>query len=114
MLPVDRWIVYYGDGSTFSSADGSWAEAPPFGVFAIVYYRVGPKGVSRLVQMEQHDRSVFRWPDSLPPPDGAVEILGPEATGVPCKYGLWIANGEYFALFDRVHGEIMPGEELEG
>ena len=62
MLKVDRWVVYYGDGSTFTSEQGTWAEAPPFGVFAIVYYDV--RGY-KLVQMEQCDDSQYRWPDDV-------------------------------------------------
>lgn len=106
MLPVDRWAITYGDGSTFTSEQGSWAEAPPFGVFAVVYYDTA--GV-RHVQMEQYDHSEYRWPESLPAPEGAVEVHGVEAAGGPVKFGLWVANGEYFTLFDTVYGrEVTP------
>lgn len=30
-----QWIIYYGDGSTFSNLDGEPEQAPPFGVQAI-------------------------------------------------------------------------------
>ena len=42
MLAIKAWRIFYSDGSTFSSKDGKWAEAPPFGVECIVYYHVPP------------------------------------------------------------------------
>ena len=38
MLTVDKWTVFYADESTFTSEQGSWAEAPAFGVNCVVYY----------------------------------------------------------------------------
>jgi len=34
VLPVERWVIFYADESTFTSEQGPWAEAPPFGVQA--------------------------------------------------------------------------------
>lgn len=31
-----NWRIYYADGTTFSSADGSWDDAPARGVIAVV------------------------------------------------------------------------------
>ena len=105
MIPVKCWTIFYGDGSTFSSTDGTWAEAPAFGVFAVVYYRVDG---TRHIQMEQRDNSRYVWPDSLPKPTGAIEVEADEVTGQTVKYGLWVDNDTYFALFDAVHGEVTP------
>lgn len=102
MIPVDRWSITYADGSTFTSDDGTWSEAPPFAVFAVVYYHVDGR---RTVQMEQHDRSIYRY---LPDVDGAVEMHGQCAGGSDVKFGLWVSNGDYVKLFDRVHGEVTP------
>lgn len=33
------WIIYYADGSTFSSKDGSWEEAPQDGVIAVKQFK---------------------------------------------------------------------------
>lgn len=38
MLPIKAWAIYYADGSKFTSEDGTWAQAPPFAVDAVVYY----------------------------------------------------------------------------
>lgn len=106
MLAVDRWVIHYGDGSVFSSDDGTWAEAPALGVFGVVYYLANGK---RIVQMEQHDLATYLWPEYVPRPTGAVEAHGIEAGGGPAKMGLWVSNGQYFKLFDLVHGrELTP------
>ena len=31
-----EWVIYYTDGSSFSSEDGSWADAPARGVVGVV------------------------------------------------------------------------------
>lgn len=92
-MKVERWAITYADGSRFTSDDGTWAEAPAFGVFAVVYYDVSGK---RLVQMEQCDDSRYR-----------AIFEGIEAAGNPVKYGLWVDNDTYHALFDAVHGEVV-------
>jgi hypothetical protein len=38
----DAWRLYYDDGSTFSSADGTWAQAPNEGVQVLVTYQEPP------------------------------------------------------------------------
>jgi hypothetical protein len=35
--PVD-WIIYYSDGSTFSSDDGAWTDAPAWDVQVVLFY----------------------------------------------------------------------------
>lgn len=42
MLPIRGWRIWYADGSTFSNEDGTWAEAPPFGLTCVVYYKADP------------------------------------------------------------------------
>jgi len=104
---VDSWAVFYADGSTFTSEQGTWAEAPAFGVFGVVYYQVGGM---RLMHMEQRDDSQYRWPEHLvAKPTGAVEVHGVEAGGGPVKFGLWVNNDRYFTLFDAMRGrEVTP------
>ena len=40
MLPIRAWRITYADGSSFSSDDGSWADAPAFGLTCVVWYSV--------------------------------------------------------------------------
>lgn len=91
--PVNRWVIFYADESTFTSDDGTWAEAPGFGLFAVVYYRVDG---TRHTQMEQHNNSQF------------VRFECEEAAGQAVKFGLWVDNDQYYKLFDLVHGEVIP------
>ena len=104
MLPVERWVVWYGDGSTAAwgcrpACDehtvhvGSWAEAPPFGVHCVVYHHVDG---TRLIHAEQHDDSVYEIRE------------GVEAGGQPVKFGLWVDNDAYCSVFDAVRGMVKP------
>lgn len=105
MPEVESWVIFYADGSVFTSDMGTWAEAPPVGLFAVVYYDVN--GVKH-VQMEQHDNSVYKY---LPYVDGAVEAECVCVGDMSIKFGLWVSNEQYFKLFDLVHGEVLPVNE---
>jgi hypothetical protein len=81
--------VFYADGSTFGSSQGSWAEAPPFGVQAVVYYHV-PEGTTL-----QMDNDVYYY-------------LGLEAGGQPWKMGLFVDDGTYWRVHDLVSKAVSP------
>jgi len=89
VLPIRAWTVFYADGSTFTSDEGSWAEAPPFGVHAVVYYHA-PAGVT-----VQADSEVYHY-------------LGIEAGGKPWKMGLWTDGESYWRVHDLVSKAVSP------
>jgi hypothetical protein len=89
VLPIKGWRIYYADGSVFTDLEGSWAEAPPFGVQAIVYYHM-PEGTTMTM-----DRDIY-------------EYLGTEAGGQPFKMGLWTDGESYWRVHDAVTGEVTP------
>jgi len=93
MLPVKAWTIHYADGSTFTSEQGSWAEAPPFGVHAVVYYH--PDGqVTR--QEVGDDVSVY-------------EHVGlPEGSDAHAKMGLWTDGESYWRVHDAVTRAVTP------
>jgi hypothetical protein len=93
MLPVERWTIFYADGSTFASDDGSWAEAPPFGVQAVVYYRVDG---STLFQQEGRDDSIF-WFEG-----------NPEGCERSVKMGLWTDGASYWRVHDLARRAVSP------
>jgi hypothetical protein len=88
MLPIKAWTIYYADGSKFTSQDGTWAEAPPFGVQAVVYYHVD--GVDFNM-----DRDVYYY-------------RGEEAGGKPWKMGLFTDGESYWRVQDLVMKETTP------
>lgn len=90
MLPVESWTVFYADGSTFSSAQGSWADAPRFGVACVVYYHVANR---RTLDVQAHDRSVY-----------AYRGQGDEAD---LKLGLWMDADGFYRILDAA-GRSMP------
>jgi len=72
MLPIKAWRVYYADGSTFTSEDGSMAEAPLFGVQCVVYYHDPPYKTL-----------------SSPDENGVLWMQGMEDNLKGLKMGLW-------------------------
>lgn len=93
MLPIKAWRITYADGSTFDSTQGTWAEAPPFGLHCVVYYHA-PKGVT--VQEVGGDVSIYEY---LGTPEGASE---------PVKMGLWTDGKEYWRVHDLARREVTP------
>jgi len=95
MLPVERWTVFYADGSTFTSEQGTWAECPPFGVQAVVYYRTD----GRAMQEVGNDL-------------GVVEYLG-HAEGCEgiVKMPLWTDGESYWRVHDLASRCFTPEME---
>ena len=104
MLKVDRWVVYYADGSTFTSEQGTWAEAPPFGVFAVVYY--DPEG-RKLTDRQGKDVSIYQFPGDKP--THVVDVEGtPVGMDIDVKMGLWTDNESYWRVHDYHRREVTP------
>lgn len=93
MLPVERWTIFYADGSTFTSEQGTWAEAPPFGVICIVYYR--PNGRTGFQEVGR-DRSIFTYAAQ---PEGSDDVV---------KMGLWTDGESYWRVHDLARREVTP------
>jgi len=90
LLPVKSARIFYADGSSYETPrDGTWAEAPPFGVMAVVYYHV-PEGTTL-----QMDNDVYYW-------------LGREAGGEPWKMGLFVDDDSYWRVHDLVTKAVTP------
>jgi hypothetical protein len=81
-LPVVGWRLYYSDGSTFTSADGSWADAPASDVqILVVFHGDGYRTFS-------HGDDFYFMPGK-----GAVKV------------GAWMDFDEYEALVARALSE---------
>lgn len=92
MLPVERWTIFYADGSTFTSDQGTWAEAPPFGVICVVYYNAS--GVT--FQEVGNDHGVVVY-------EGRAE-----GCDYPVKMPLWTDGESYWRVHDAATGTFMP------
>ncbi len=88
MLPIKSWQIYYADSSTFSNLDGTWAEAPPFGVQCVVYYHIPPYKT-----LDAHD-GVYVW-------------LG-EGDYEGIKMGLWMSSEGYYRVMDLARQSVSP------
>lgn len=91
MLPIKAWRIYYADGSTFDSKQGSWADAPPFGVQCIVWYHVDP---FKTVQMEANDESIYVWQG--------------EGDDANIKIGLWMDEEGFYRIMNLARQSSEP------
>lgn len=91
MLPVESWRIFYADGSTFDSTMGTWAEAPPFGVQAVVYYHVPPY---KTVDGGSGNGDVYTYLG-----EGDYEGL---------KMGLWMDSEGYYRIYDLARRSTAP------
>lgn len=96
MLPIKGWRVYYADGSAFSSEDGTWAEAPPFGVQAVIYYHVDGRHVTN-DGGDAAGEGIFVYQG---------DELGPPYEGV--KMGLWLDRDGYYRVADLARLSTWP------
>lgn len=89
MLPIKSWCIYYADESTFSSKDGTWAQAPPFGVQCVVYYHEPPHKT-----LDVNSEGIYLY-------------QGEEfSDGV--KLGLWMDSEGYYRIMDLAARSVNP------
>lgn len=91
MLPIKSWRIYYPDGSTFSSEDGTWADAPPFGVQCVVYYHESPY---KTVDGGVSDGDVYYYQGDGYPDD--------------VKLGVWMDAEGLYRIMDYAARSVSP------
>jgi hypothetical protein len=91
MLPVKAWRIFYSDQSTFSSEDGTWAEAPPFGLQCVVWYHEPP----------------YKTLDSGGT-EGVFYYQSDEFSTTGTKLGLWIDGEDHYRIMDLAHNSVAP------
>jgi len=91
MLPVESWRIFYADGSTFSSSDGTWAAAPPFGLSCVVWYHVPP----------------YKTVD-VGGTEGLVWWQADEWAGTDVKMGLWVDGDSHYRIMDVARRSVAP------
>ena len=104
MLAVQRWVIYYADGSTaaWGCDDGcdehtvhvdSWAEAPAFGLTCIIYYY--PENRQAWHQVG-NSHGVFHF-------EGKAE-----GCDYPVKMPLWTDGESYWRVHDLARQSFTP------
>jgi hypothetical protein len=91
MLPIKSWRVFYADGSTFDSTQGSWADAPPFGVVCVVYYHTPP---FKDLHVEANDESLYYFQG--------------EGDNADVKMGLWMDDEGFYRILDLARKSSEP------
>jgi hypothetical protein len=89
MLPIKAWRIYYADGSTFDSTQGTMAQAPPFGVQCRVYYHAPPYKT-----LEARDDGIYVYRG-----EGEKEGL---------LLGLWMDDEGYHRVVDLATRSVSP------
>lgn len=96
MLPIEKAVITYPDGSTYTIPDdGTWAEAPPFGVQAVVYYHVPrPERLDIDYVTEDAGSDVYWWQG--------------EGEQKSHKMGLWMDSDGFYRVMDYASKMVMP------
>lgn len=97
-----NWRIYYGDGSTFSSDDGAWEDAPGWDVQVILFR-------DRVTTWQmRHQGDFFRLDD-----DGAV--VGMDVTGLldwvvnelGIKAGRMLSRDKFDIVYQQAKRDMM-------
>jgi len=91
MLPIKSWRIYYADGSTFDSTQGSWADAPAFGVQCVVYYHEPP---FKDIHVEANDEAVYTYQG--------------KGDNSDVKMGLWMDDEGFYRIIEIARKSSAP------
>lgn len=100
MLAIERAEIRYADKSTYRiPEDGTWAEAPPFGVQCVVYYHVAEpdKLTRKTVDGGEDLGDIYVW---------LGEDTHPDYRG--WKMGLWMDRDGYYRIYDLARRSVAP------
>jgi hypothetical protein len=95
MLPIKSWKIIYADESEFTSEDGTWAEAPPFGVQCVVYYHV-PEPY-KTIDGGRDNGNIYLY---------FGERIHPDYQGI--KMGLWMDRDGAYRIQDLATASTAP------
>ena len=94
------WRIYYDNGTTFSSVDGTWNEAPGDGVQVVVeYYDDESREVHLARDYYIFDEGKTYGTNRLEPWLHKHNIV---------KFGRWSANGSFAQLVKRAKADNAP------
>lgn len=94
---VKGWKLFYKDGSTYSSNDGAWADAPINGVQVLVVYENGTDGMGRNMRII-HSGKDFYYKDG----DSYGCYFDGEDNKAEVKNGELVSDEEYKVVIDKV------------
>lgn len=100
MLPIAKAVITYPDQSTYTIPDdGTWAEAPPFGVECVVYYLVSEpdKLQTQTVDGGEENGDIYIWLGENSHPDYAGH-----------KMGMWMDHDGYYRIYDLARRRVSP------
>lgn len=97
------WQIYYEDGSSFDSSQGTPAEAPPVGVIVIVQCDLTPPHKRELVKGDNY----YYWSPAMQwqgiDRDGVIDALLERKDVIGLKQGRRVTRIEYNAFSTVAH-----------
>lgn len=96
-----NWRLYYDDGTTFGSEDGSWSDAPSDGVQYITV-RDGDRA-----EILSGGDYYFQFDDGTV---ARIDDLGPLLRKFGVKCGRWTGNKTFEAIGRRVAEDLKRGD----
>lgn len=107
---MNRWAIYYDDGTRFSHEDGTPNESPPFGALMVSQPDVmSPKIVAGGEPYFVHRTDMDQWVGS--DLAGLLDQLSHFAPYIDCvRVGRWVRTPEWKELNDLVKARQKAGE----
>ena len=90
MIPIKAWRIYYADGSAFTNNDGTFADAPPFGLQCIVYYSTDGVRLYRDITSGGNE--------------GVFYVEGMEGV----KMGMWMDSEGCYRIHEAARNDLPP------
>jgi len=107
---MPKWRIYYADGSTFDSDQGSPSDAPPYAVQAIVQKdKTYGRRILRMVDYYCWSPKAGKWLDLFDSSSVIVRAL--RDPGLVVKAGEYIEEKQYEQILIRVTNDPdFPGK----
>lgn len=96
---MDKWRIYYADGSAFGSEQGTWEEAPVDGVIL-----VAAQSGARVDFYSGSDHYAGLDDDTIAPLDTLDPTLREYAKWI--KHGVWTTHSMYERIQERAREEF--------
>lgn len=105
------WIIYYEDGSIFSSADGEPWRAPPFGI-QVIHQHCLSTGQERIARCDWYvwRPTANRW-FGIDTIDGLWRDLWRQTEPITVRSGTRIDVESFNAISTLAHGNCRYGEK---
>ena len=112
MLLIKAWRIYYADESFFDFTMGSWAEASPFGVQAVVWYHPDHEGsIVKTTYGGEPGNDVYLHHTRCFLSDLIENEVYVHEGNDGFKMGMWMDEDGLYRIHDLISQSTMPGPD---